>query len=202
MSLDSDNRRDRPSAGIPPFRVVAYGSLALVGFAADILTKSFVFGKYFRPGQPPIQHWWIEGILGIETTTNPGALFGMFPGQRWLFATLSIIALVSVVTWLFAFGGARDRWLTVSLGLISGGILGNLFDRLGLGYRPGYLLQDRYNVRDWIYFRWEGIPFLDPWPNFNIADSLLVCGAALLILHSFFGSHAKKDAAPADDERP
>jgi signal peptidase II len=169
--------------------------LALSGFTADIVTKSATFTRYFRPGTRPEIHWWIDGVLGIETTTNPGALFGMFAGYRGVFAMLSLAALTFIIGWLFAFRGARDLWLTISLGLVSGGILGNLYDRLGFGFRPGYLESERYNVRDWIYFRWEGVPWLDPWPNFNLADSLLVCGAILLVLHSFFGSDRAAESA-------
>ena len=188
LNPDSDKNRNDSFSRIPPFRVVAFCSLSLLGFSADILTKSYVFGRYYLPNQAPIQHWWIEGILGIETSTNPGALFGMFPGQRWLFAALSIFALISIIVWLFVFGGARDRWLNTSLGLVAGGILGNLYDRMGFGFRPSYPTEIQFNVRDWIYFRLEGVPWFDPWPNFNIADSLLVGGAILLVLHSFFGS--------------
>ena len=188
MNPDSDKNRNDSITRIPLFRVVAFCTLGLLGFAADILTKSYIFGRYFLPNQAPIQHWWIEGILGIETTTNPGALFGMFPGQRWLFAALSMVALISIVLWLFVFGGARDRWLNISLGLVTGGILGNLYDRMGFGFRANYPSGIQYNVRDWIYFRLEGVPLFDPWPNFNVADSLLVCGAILLVLHSFLGS--------------
>jgi signal peptidase II len=172
--------------------LLIFFSICLFGFAADILTKSSIFATYFHPYQPPIQHWWIDGILGIETTTNPGALFGMFAGYRVLFAGLSIVALICIAAWLFVFGGARDRWLTITLAIISGGILGNLYDRLGFGYRTEYPTEIRYNVRDWIHFRVAGISWLDPWPNFNVADSLLVCGAILLVLHSLFGPHTSK----------
>jgi signal peptidase II len=90
--------------------------------------------------------------------------------------------------WLFWYKQATDRWLTMSMGLISAGILGNLYDRLGFGYRIEYPLETKYNVRDFIHFRLDGVRFLDPWPNFNIADSMLVCGAIMLILHAFFGA--------------
>ncbi len=188
LNPDSDKNRNEPPPRIPLFRVVAFCTLGLLGFSSDILTKAYIFARCFDPYRPPMQYWWIEGILGIETTTNPGALFGMFPGQRWLFTVLSMVALVSIILWLFAFGGARDRWLNITLGLVTGGILGNLYDRMGFGFRPNYPDGIRYNVRDWIYFRLEGVPWFDPWPNFNIADSLLVCGAILLVLHSFLGS--------------
>ena len=77
---------------------------------------------------------------------------------------------------------AQSRWMTIALGLITGGILGNLYDRMGFGYVARYGEQHVYHVRDWIHFRLQGVPFCDPWPNFNIADSLLVTGAIMLFV--------------------
>jgi signal peptidase II len=62
-----------------------------------------------------------------------------------------------------------------------GGVLGNLYDRLGLWIQPGYPEQWNSGVRDWILLRYGHYT----WPNFNIADSLLVCGAIMLMMHAF-----------------
>lgn len=135
------------------------------------------------PGAEPI-HWLWKPYVGIETALNRGALFGMGSEMElgWLFATLSIVAAAGVLVWLFAFAAAADRTLTIALALIMGGILGNLYDRLGLWHPPGQPGQWRNEVRDWILLRYQEYT----WPNFNIADSLLVCGATLLVLHAFF----------------
>lgn len=155
---------------------------------SDLVTKHQIFAKYYprdlrAEGNEP--SWWIDGILGIQTSTNPGALFGLGSGYSWVFATVSIVILCLIIFWLFAMNGMRDRWLTFAFGLICGGIIGNLWDRLGWGYVAGRPEEIRYNVRDWILFRLEGVPWFDPWPNFNIADSALVIGAILLFLHAF-----------------
>ena len=63
-----------------------------------------------------------------------------------------------------------------------GGVFGNLYDRMGLWVKPGYPEQWSSGVRDWILLRYEQ----HTWPNFNIADSLLVCGAIMLMLHAFW----------------
>lgn len=189
-STNSDaDRNENISQGKPILwkRLALFFCVAAVGLLADLVTKSLTFKYYFDPNlrfQPP--HYWVDGIFGIQTSTNPGALFGMGSGYSWLFAILSVIALAAVLLWLIAFGAARDRWLTFTLGLISGGILGNLYDRLGWGATPGFPEEIRTNVRDWILFRLEGVPFFDPWPNFNFADCWLVCGAAMLMFHTFF----------------
>ena len=132
--------------------------------------------------------WLVEGYVGIETSLNRGALFGMGEGGSRYFAFLSIGAALGVVTWLFGLRAARDRLLTVALGSVAGGILGNLYDRLGLWCTqplPAAMQNQGFEhaVRDWILFCWNFKQLT--WPNFNIADSLLVCGAGLLLWHAF-----------------
>ena len=60
----------------------------------------------------------------------------MGKGLSWLFASVSVVAIVALIVWLFVFKAAVDFWLTFILGMISGGILGNFYDRIGLGWRP------------------------------------------------------------------
>ena len=129
----------------------------------------------------PNNEWWlIEGYVGIETALNPGALFGMGAGQGNLFAVLSVIAVFGILFWLFVGKAAQNLLLTLALGSVTGGILGNLYDRLSLWHEPSMPAQWRGCVRDWILFRYKDFT----WPNFNIADCMLVCGAGLLVLHA------------------
>ncbi len=178
------------SLTIPKNRYVIFFSLAVVGCAVDLLTKHWIFQWRGTPqlGQPR-NVWWIwEGYFGIETALNPGALFGMGEGFGVFFAILSIAAAVGILVWLFWFQAARDLLLTIALGCVTGGIGGNLYDRLGLWHDGNVPKGYEHAVRDWILFRYEGYT----WPNFNIADSLLVSGAVLLAWHGFF----QKDASP------
>lgn len=168
--------------------VTLFVVVLMVGLIADLATKSYVFTHFYDStsalGQPV--YWWVNGIFGIQPSTNPGALFGLGAGYQWIFATLSFVFLLVVLAWLFRFGGIQDRWLSVCLGMISGGILGNLYDRLGLGHGFGLPIECRRDVRDWILFRLQSVPMFDPWPNFNIADSLLVVGAIMLFIHGIW----------------
>jgi signal peptidase II len=171
----------------------------LIGVVVDLATKSYMFRNHFDPNPGEQEKvWWDEGIFGIQTSTNPGALFGMGSGYSWFFAGFSIIALVGILVWLFRFGGAYDRWLTFALGLVSGGILGNFYDRVGWGYTPGFPVEIKNNVRDWILFELDGVRFFDPWPNFNIADVCLVCGAVMLFIHAFL--YAEPDSQNEETE--
>ncbi len=185
-----DNRaveRAVPSVAfaVPANRYVVFFTLAALGFAVDFWTKHTVFRWRGLPRHDNI--WWlIQGRFGIETSVNPGALFGMGAGWWPLFATLSVFAIVGIFVWLFMLRAAVDRWITVALGFVSGGILGNLYDRLGLWDTNGLPPELKHGVRDWILFVWPEIKLriFNPWPNFNIADSLLVTGAIMLVVHA------------------
>ena len=147
-------------------------------------------------GEPSREHlWWlVEGRLGIQTSLNTGALFGMGSGYWWLFAGLAIVALIGIFTWLFVYKAALDRWINIALALVTGGILGNLYDRLGLFDSTGLKVDYHHAVRDWILFVWpeSGMKMFNPWPNFNIADSLLVTGAIMLVVHTFVWREKKE----------
>lgn len=181
---------------------ITYFALAVVGGAADLLSKEAVFRTFGYPGEQ--QTWWlIQDRLGIQTALNPGALFGMGGGKRLIFAALSIAALIGIFTWLFVYKAARDRWLNVALGIITGGIIGNLFDRLGMwhwsGLPAGVNAELTGAVRDWILFQWKEVPLriFNPWPNFNIADSFLVTGAIMLAIHAL----TYREPKPAEEPK-
>jgi signal peptidase II len=161
--------------GVPLSRWVTFWSIALVGCAIDLWTKHHMFATLGMPGGET--HWIVDGIFGWQTSLNAGALFGMGQGKVLWFAALSVIAGVGINYWLFVVRAALDRWLTVALGCIMAGVLGNLYDRLGLWNPPG---QEIHAVRDWILFQYQGWT----WPNFNLADTFLVCGAIMLSWHA------------------
>ncbi len=172
---------------VPKSRPLVFCALAIVGCAADLISKHLVFQhpQWFRGSE-----WWLwPGHIGIQKSLNEGALFGMGQGNVWLFSLFSLAALLAIPCWLFWFGAGEDRWLNFALGCVTGGILGNLYDRLGL---PGLQWEQFYApragervyaVRDWILFQWSDQWV---WPNFNIADMLLVGGAGLLMFQAFF----------------
>lgn len=188
-SMDSPAVTGNPmgKSSVPRSRLPLFASLAILGGIADLVSKSFIFRWRGLPGDKDI--WWlVDGYFGIETAVNIGAVFGLGAGKGAIFAAFSIIAAIGICFWLFWFKAAVSLWLTTALGLVTGGIIGNLYDRLGLWWvdEPGYFLEWQSGVRDWILFQIPGVPFLDPWPNFNIADSLLVLGAGMLLYQSFF----------------
>jgi len=166
-------------------------AITAAGVAADLTTKSWVFHWLGMPG-PRNTYWIWHDRIGLQTSLNKGALFGIGQGGVPLFVVLSVLAGLGILYWLFRGGAARDRLLTVALACIMAGILGNLYDRLGL---PGLIDEGKvvHAVRDWILV----MIFGHPWPNFNIADSMLVCGAILMIWHAWRYEGAKPDASGA-----
>jgi signal peptidase II len=174
---------------VPINRYIVFFAVALGGCAIDLATKTWMFNHLGMPG-PDGETWWIvPRVFGFQTSLNEGALFGMGQGFSFLFAGLSVFAVLGILVWLFWFEAANDWLLTVALAVVSIGVLGNLYDRLGL---PGLTWGDYYRnhaageavyaVRDFILVmigNW-------PWPTFNLADVSLNVGAALLIYHAFF----------------
>lgn len=128
----------------------------------------------------------VSDVLTLETNLNEGALFGMGQGMGLVFAGVSVAAIVGILAVLRRPAMRGDTSLVLALALITGGIIGNLYDRLGLPGLRWHAPPDRAGepvmaVRDWIHFRLEGI--ID-WPIFNLADTWLVIGATLLVLVS------------------
>ena len=111
-------------------RLILFLAIAAVGFGSDLATKHWIFNKLGLPGRQDV--WWIvPDVFGFQTSLNQGALFGLGQGQITLFVTLSIIALLGVALWVWTDPG-KNLALASTLGLITAGILGNLWDRVGL----------------------------------------------------------------------
>lgn len=179
---------------LPANRYLVFFTIVMVGSLLDLWTKHAVFA--WRGIEQANHEWWIvENYFGIEPAMNPGALFGIGAGGSWLFASLSVVAAIGILVWLFVGKAAHDWWLAIALACVLAGIFGNLYDRVGLGFTPemrsqyvsaGYpaefIATRETAVRDWILFRWQTKEYT--WPNFNIADMLLVGGAGALVFRS------------------
>ena len=109
----------------------------------------------------------IPGVFRLSFTVNDGAAFGSMDEHRWIFMVLSTIAIIGILVFLF-WKKPQDKLLLSSLILITGGGIGNMIDRVALGY-----------VIDFIDFC--AFPNLWMW-IFNIADSCVCIGAGLLAL--------------------
>ena len=166
---------------------IVFFLIMLFTTVGDLWTKSWIFGRLGMPRQESDTLWVWDGVFGFQTALNEGALFGMGQGFVLGFAILSFAMLAGIVIWLL--GPFYKNWfLVIVMGLISGGIIGNLYDRLGLHQLrwpdDGFHAADTpvYAVRDWILVMIGSYH----WPNFNLADSYLVAGVILLGVYVFF----------------
>ena len=159
-------------------------ALAAAVIVADQLTKWLILG-YFANRAP---HEELTGFLNLVLVFNKGAAFSLFasaPGwQTPLLVTFALVA--SAIVSVLIVRNPERRLMCVGLALILGGALGNLIDRLRFGYVVDFL--DFH--ADFLNF----YPFYKHFPAFNVADSAITIGAALLILDGFV-FHEKRAGA-------
>lgn len=141
--------------------------------AIDLITKEFIYGSCVENGKINI----IEGVFSFTAVENTGAGFGIFANNTLALTIVSFICSIILIAFMFYSYKRRNLWLRSALILILGGAIGNIVDRIMLGY-----------VRDFIYF--ELINFA----VFNFADSCLTVGTIVLIIYVvFFYSKEEKE---------
>jgi signal peptidase II len=153
---------------------VALAAIGLAALAADQLTKYIVTSRLaLDEGVHVVGPFWIHHVQ------NSGIAFGLFAS-----ATVVVILATGIaVVWMLAFfarSGARHPILPVALGLVIGGSLSNLLDRVRLGY-----------VTDFLDFRY--------WPAFNLADSFIVIGVIVLLAALLHAEREPRRPRPVGD---
>jgi signal peptidase II len=156
-----------PRIGSATRRLLILAAVAATAYALDVISKVIVASRL--ADHPPVKL--IPSVLDLELTRNPGAAFGMATGATVLFTLVALIVVGVIVRSARRLGSTA--WAVV-LGLLLGGALGNLTDRLVRA--PGPL---RGEVVDWIH--------LHHWPIFNLADSAIVVGVVLALVVSYRG---------------
>lgn len=132
----------------------------------DIITKLFFEGKFIDV---------INGFFSFNSSHNTGAAFSIFSGNVWLLIAFTIVFLIIMTVYDIKFK-SNSKLYMLSISFIFGGALGNLFDRIFLGY-----------VRDFISFDFINFPI------FNVADIFLTIGTILLIIYLLFVSKGEKN---------
>lgn len=168
-----------------PLYYLVYSAIIALGIFLDQITK-WLSVKYLKPiDKIPI----IEGFLHLDYDTNTGMAFSMLDGadERWIFITVSSLLIIAMSLYLY-FGMPSNTLYAVSVSMVISGGIGNMIDRLFLGY-----------VHDFIYLRLINA-------TFNGADSFVCVGAGLLIFAlirdtviEYKRERAKKQAKDKED---
>jgi len=146
-----------------------------------------------RPDESALVHPFLPDYLHFQALVNQGAVFGIGQGKRWLFLVVSTLAILFIL-YLFATSG-KHRFYQFILGLLLAGVIGNMYDRLHLGF-----------VRDMIHGlpgrKWPGSDReIFPW-IFNLADSWLCVGVGLIFLYTLRGAPGTRDRKEGVKEGP
>ena len=154
------------------WRNVVFFLTALLIVIADQLSKIWIRTNLALGQSLPN-----AGFPRLTHISNSGAAFGLFQGQSFLLTIVALVGVVAILVYAILiyrqFPVSNNRLFWVSLGLLLGGTIGNLIDRLRFGY-----------VTDFIDFGF--------WPAFNIADSAVVVGVIIFAYSLGFLGRAKK----------
>jgi signal peptidase II len=146
-----------------------YFGIAIIAIALDQLTKWLASTHLVMHEQNPVMP-----SFNLTLMHNYGAAFSFLSNaggwQRWFFTIIAVVISIVLIVWITRLK-ANEKWLGVSLSLVLGGAIGNLIDRVAYGYVIDFI--------QWYYDRFY-------WPAFNIADSAIFVGAAMLLISSFF----------------
>jgi signal peptidase II len=164
--------------------------VAAAVFVLDQLSKLLARGYLADAGPSVI----LRNFLWLRYAQNTGGAFSMLSDHSAVLTLASVAAVVIIFVWHCSLGKG-ERWQQMALGLIFGGAVGNLFDRLLRGYVVDFIDAHWYN-------RYH-------WPTFNLADSAICVGIACFIAVTLLSRRREKsdtaatrveDAAPATDK--
>ncbi len=161
-----------------------YWGAGLTVLALDIVTKFLAERELLRSAGRSV----IGDLLQLRLVYNPGAAFGLDlgPMSRWIFMAVAVAAVVLLFRYHRA-AESGDWFRQLALGLVSGGALGNLVDRV----------RSSQGVVDFLDVGVGGWR----WPTFNVADMAVSCGAIALAV-SLWREDARREAASHDPGRP
>lgn len=149
---------------------LAWLLLSIIIIAADLISKAWASETLALYSSQEVTSW-----LNFHLAHNRGAAFSFLHGadgwQRWFLSAVSTVVSVILLIWLWQTPRQHNHRQALAISLVLGGAIGNLIDRLRLGY-----------VVDFIDVHYQGWH----WPAFNIADSAITVGVVLLILDSLF----------------
>lgn len=159
-----------------------YYVIAIIAIIVDQLTKYWIATGMERGDQISV----IGNFFLITSHRNQGAAFGILQNQRWFFVVITLIVVVAIIWYIQKVKSQPDKLLPVALSLVLGGAIGNFIDRARMG-----------EVVDFLQFNFGSYTF----PIFNVADSCIVVGVALIIIDALLDmSRQKKQVVGHEEE--
>ena len=160
-------------------RFVAWMLVALLIVFADQLTKWAIIEWVPLYDRVPL-----NSFINLTHQQNTGAAFSFLANaggwQRWFFVVLASVVSLVIAVWIWRIRAERQTLLAAGLALVLGGAIGNLIDRIMLGYVTDFI---QVWFGDWAF------------PSFNVADAGISVGAALLIIDALFFAKAREESA-------
>jgi len=159
-------------------------AVAALGAGLDLLTKHLAF-KHISSYEEVVI---IDGFFSFGRTTNPGVVFGMGAGAKPIWKIISIAAVPIILVIFYTV--RKPKWiLSISLGMILGGTIGNMYDRVFAEIDGQRINQVRDFIKFIYWLPWKG---KSVWPLFNLADAFICVGVFLLTVEMMFFDEKKK----------
>ena len=162
--------------------LIATALICIVLVAADLLTKALICPAVVEAGG---MLKFIPGVFRFEYTQNTGMAWGLFGNATLILTIFTVIACVVIIFFIIKTRASMPKLVRLGLALILSGAIGNLYDRIFLGY-----------VRDFIVF-----DFWDTFPVFNFADSCVTVGAVILGIALILTKSGRKFFMSLDGEK-
>ncbi len=140
--------------------------VAIVVILLDVITKQLAVAKLMPIGSVSV----IDGILNFTYVENTGMAFGALKDARWVFITVSAVMIAVIVVLIYKFH-SKSKVFDALLGLILGGGIGNMIDRISLGYVIDFIDFCAFDFWKWV---------------FNVADAAITVGTIMLLVYLLF----------------
>lgn len=137
---------------------------AAICVITDLITKLMAVRFLYPDGSVAV----VEGVLHFTYVENPGMAFGMLSERREIFLFASVVMLIALTAFLFYFRKEANLWLKLACGLVIGGGIGNMIDRVRLGYVVDFIDFCLFDFWVWV---------------FNVADAAVCVGVFMLSLY-------------------
>lgn len=166
------------------FKYIASTIIVPLVFILDQITKKWAVSNL--KGRPPIDV--INGLFDLRYVENPGAAWGILASlsediRKPFFIIVSLLAIGFIIYFFIKIKKDEQKTLSVAVSLILGGAFGNFYDRMANSYVVDFI--------HWFYKDYH-------WPTFNIADSAISVGVALMIIHMLFLEKNEKKVTEKD----